>query len=213
MYCIYSGFSNSVDPSKFSGLCASKFLKIWMDNTKKYSEHEIRLFGPDRPDNNDINTITTYSDLGHIGEYLNGTKSGKWCGWTAGIIYGMIDAYVNNWDFVYKEQDCLWFGDCVGEMYRQIGTRSIIFGKSRLMEFAQSLFLVKRDFIPDIISSLAKHNDKDVLPERKFAEIPNGGTFDFGFDRDRPFNPKQFPFYIQQVTTEDFRILQKEELL
>jgi hypothetical protein len=35
----------------------------------------------------------------------------------------------------------------------------------------------------------------------------------FGYDRDRPFNPKDKIFYIQQVTKNDLEILQQEGLL
>lgn len=221
-YQIYSGFCLDVDPVKYGGLIASEwFNKIWSHNTIKYSSGcDINIFGPDMPPF-DIDTYTKiriiaeYDNLGHVGDYLNGSKIGRWCGWTAGVVFGMIHAYVNNTDFIYKEQDCLVFGDYISRMYTDIGNDGdIVFGTCRAMVNAQSLFMVKRNAIPNVIASLAQNDDKDVLPETKFGKLPvNVKKLSFGYDRDRPFNIHDDVFYIQQITPTELDLLTSANLI
>jgi hypothetical protein len=83
-----------------------------------------------------------------------------------------------------------------------------------LMGAAQSLFLVKRNAIPDIIRSLALDDDKIVLPETKFARLPVKQTrLSFGYDRDRPWNPNDSEFYIQQISESDYEQLVANNLV
>ena len=192
-YQIYSGFVKDVDPSKYGGLNADRWLNIWYSNTLKYSKNtQLNLFGPDVPYDDRflwLRQLVDYPNLGHIGDYIHGHRHGKWCGWTAGVVFGMMHAYLHNTDFLYKEQDCLWFGEnIVDQIYRDLGDKDIVFGSCKLMGPAQSLFLVRRNAIPNIIADLAKDDDKDVLPEYKFARLPNQAKLSFGYDRDRPFN-------------------------
>lgn len=218
-YMIYSGFfknmSENIKKNQYAEMDIDDWSRLWLNNTSKYSTSTINIFGPDymsEPHENK-NQIITHPNLGHIGEYLNGSRMGKWCGWTAGIIFGMMHAYVNCVDFIYKEQDCLWFGNCVDKMYDELGNSDIIFGSCRVMGHAQSLFLIKRNAIPDIIAQLSQSEDRDVLPEYKFGHLKNYKKLSFGYDRDRPFNKKDKVFYIQQVTKQDLDILKTEGLI
>jgi hypothetical protein len=82
------------------------------------------------------------------------------------------------------------------------------------MGVAQSLFLAKRDSIPDIIASLSKDEDKDVLPEFKFSRLPIKHTrLSFGYDRDRPFNIRDSVFYVQQITKDELEFLHINNLI
>lgn len=217
-YQIYSGFVKDVDPNKYGGLNADRWLNIWYSNTQKYSKNtQCNLLGPDIPYDDRfvwIRQIIDHPNLGHIGDYIHGHRQGKWCGWTAGVIFGMMHAYLHSVDFIYKEQDCLWFGEgIVDQLYRDLGDKNIVFGSCQLMGPAQSLFLVRRNAIPDIIADLARDDDKDVLPEYKFARLPNHARLSFGYDRDRPFNTKDKNWYIQQVTKEELDLLRREGLV
>ena len=216
-YAIYSGYSINPVPIKYANLHSEEFFEIWLQNTKKYSDpnSKIKVCGPDiikSIKDDRLSFITSYPNLGHGDDYRTGKRNGKWCGWTAGVIYGMVDAYVNGVDFVYKEQDCLWFGDCIEQLYSEIGDSDIIYGSSRIMDVGQSLFLVKRDSIYKIISVLCQ-DDGIQYPEFKFREIKNGKRMSFGYDRDRPFNPNGFPFYIQQISVGDLNILKSNNLI
>jgi hypothetical protein len=225
-YQIYSGFVKDVDPNKYGGLDADDWFDIWYKNTicgpnwcnDRYTYNPVYLFGPDfllvDAADYDIQNITAYNNLGHIGDYIHGKRQGKWCGWTAGVVFGMMHAYLHNVDFLYKEQDCLWFGQgIVDQMYQDLGDKDIVFGSCKLMGPAQSLFLVRRNAIPNIIASLAQDDDKDVLPEYKFARLPNQAKLSFGYDRDRPFNIDDVNWYIQQVSKEELDLLQSKGLV
>jgi hypothetical protein len=218
-YQIYSGFCENIDPKKYANHNADDWFDIWVKNTVKYTQSIINIFGPDIPkniksDSNRIAIIGQYPNLGHVGDYIHGNRTGRWCGWTAGVIYGMIHAYVHGVDFLYKEQDCLAFGNYVSKMYDDCVNADIVYGSCKLMNAAQSLFLVKRHAIPDIIASLANDDDKDVLPENKFMRLPvKQKRLSFGYDRDRPFNVNDTIFYIQQLTQADMDILNNNNLL
>jgi hypothetical protein len=222
-YQIYSGFVKDVDPNKYGGLDADDWFDIWIGNTLEHTPaSKIKFFGPDTTpigpgwELYDIHhaALVLYENLGHIGDYIHGKRQGKWCGWTAGVVFGMIHAYLHNVDFLYKEQDCLWFGEnIVDQMYQDLGDKDIVFGSCKLMGPAQSLFLVRRNSIPDIIASLAQDDDKDVLPEYKFARLPNQAKLSFGYDRDRPFNIDDAHWYIQQVTEEELKQLRENGLI
>jgi hypothetical protein len=218
-YKIYTGFVKDVDPSRYGGKNSQEFFETWYDNTRKYINDniDICILGPHAPDITGlINTkiIAEYDNLGHVGDYLHGRRVGRWCGWTSAIVLGMIHAYVSGTDFVYKEQDCLAFGNYVQQMYEESQNCDIIYGSCRIMGVAQSLFLAKRDAIPDIIASLSKDDDKDILPEFKFSRLPVRQTrLSFGYDRDRPFNIKDPIFYIQQISKTELETLHSNKLI
>lgn len=217
-YKIYTGFVSSIDSTKYADKGAQEFFDLWYANTRKYySDAEIVLLGPDVPDITNkcnIKVLESYDNLGHVGDYIHNRKHGRWCGWTAAVVFGMMHAYVKNVDFIYKEQDCLAFGNYVQRMYNDCEGFDIVYGSCRIMGAAQSLFLVKRNAIPDVISSLAHDEDKIVLPEIKFARLPVKQTrLSFGYDRDRPWNPNDSEFYIQQISGQDFTQLEENKLI
>ena len=222
-YQIYSGFVKDVNYSKYGGLHSYDWFDIWIGNTLEHVDtSKVKFFGPDATpigpgwELHDIYQadVVSYDNLGHIGDYIHGHKHGRWCGWTAGVVFGMMHAYLHNVDFLYKEQDCLWFGQgIVDQIYRDLGDKDIVFGSCKLMGPAQSLFLVRRNAIPQIIASLAQDDDKDVLPEYKFARLPNHAKLSFGYDRDRPFNVEDPHWYIQQVTQDELDLLRTKGLI
>lgn len=218
-YKIYTGFVENVDPNKYANKNAQDFFNIWYNNTRKYvSENiSIEILGPHLPDiSNTINTkiIAEYENLGHVGDYIHGIRHGRWCGWTSAIVLGLIHAYVSNVDFIYKEQDCLAFGNYIEKMYSDCDDADIVYGSCKLMNAAQSLFLVKRNAIPDIISSLAHDDDKTVLPEYKFIRLPvRQKRLSFGYDRDRPLNMNDDVFYMQQISESELNELKEYKLI
>jgi hypothetical protein len=144
-YIIYSGYYDNIDVNKYGGLSANDYFKYWYDSTiQSYDENntpKIVLVGPHKVDKSLYPNIIDqfeYPNLGHVGDYIHGKRTGKWCGWTAGMVYGMAHAYANNKDFIYREQDCLCFGNCVDVLYDQIKHHDIIFGNCRIMGTAVS---------------------------------------------------------------------------
>lgn len=219
-YNIYTGYvANETEEtgSKYADQSLSDFFKIWYSNTRRFEPFTpIFIHGPDVPDltnTENIQSIAQYSNLGHVHDYISKKRVGKWCGAVAGMVYGMMHAYLQDVDFVYKEQDCLIVGDCIGQMYKEIGDNGIIFGDNQMFRSAQALFLVKRHYIPLMIKQLAERNDADVLPECKFLMLKYSCKFSFGYDRDRPYNKLDKCFYIQQVKPNELQDLQDSNLI
>jgi hypothetical protein len=179
-------------------MSADEFFPIWLANTKKYSDAPIYTFGPEKHPS--CESLCEYPNIGHI-DYLN---SQFMTGWTAGFLIGLMHAYVNNYDFVHKEQDCLWFGDCVGQMYKQVGIKGSCYGKNKVFNSAIALMLVKHHHIPAVIHKMTEIADTKKYPEIKIRELNDATTYDFGYDRDRPFTVDDV-FYIQQISTNDFQ--------
>lgn len=218
-YIIYSGYCNNINPNKYGGLDAQSFFDIWYSNTIKYtsSDVKIRLFGPSSPniDNKpQVKVLSEYDNIGHVEDLIYKRKHGNFCGWTCGIILGMLDAYIRGVDFIFKEQDCLAFGPFVDNMYNTISDNDIIYGTCKIMGIAQSLFLVKRDAIPVVISHLFSQSDLKVLPEYKFGSLPiKKCLLPFGYDRDRPFNINDKVFYVQQLNIVELNDLKSNNLI
>lgn len=201
-YNIYSGYYEG--PSQnYGGLTTSDFFEVWYKNTRRYEPNtNIYIHGPDVPNLSDkikIESIAKYNNLGHVDDYTYGKRIGKWCGSTAGMVYSMMHAYLCNVDYVYKEQDCLFVGNCIEQMYNEIGDNGIIFGGNKIFNSAQALFLVKRNYVPLMIKQLAENNDGTFLPEFKFLNLKYSKKFSFGYDRDRPYNKLDKCFYVQQI--------------
>lgn len=218
-YNIYTGFVKNINPNKYANKSSQEFFDLWYTNTRKYAGGDIPVYllGPDVPDlsaTSNTEIIGRYENLGHVDDYVYGRRFGKWCGWTAAIVLGMSHAYACNKDFIYKEQDCLAFGPYIATMYRECEGYDIVYGSCQVMGAAQSLFIVKRNAIPNIISCLAQHDDGHILPEMKFAMLAvKQRRLSFGYDRDRPFNPQDSVFYIQQVSVSDMEQLKNHNLV
>lgn len=218
-FSVYTGYvARDLDGNKYANLNSQNFFNLWYKNTRKYIPNkDIFLLGPDVPDlslTQNVKILGKYANLGHIGDYLTNIKTGRWCGWTAAVVLGLAHSYAAGTDFIYKEQDCLSFGNYIERMYNDCKDHDIVYGSCSAMGVAQSLFLVKRDAIPDIIASLSKDEDRDVLPEYKFTRLPvRQKRLSFGYDRDRPFNESDDCFYIQQLSTQDIEKLNNKALI
>ena len=210
-YNIYSGYVANSSIQNYANLSPIDFFEIWYKNTRRYEPNtNIFIHGPDVPNvqgKQNIKSIAEYDNLGHVHDYYHKKRIGKWCGSTAGMIYGMMHAYLQNVDFIYKEQDCLWVGSCIEKMYNEIGENGIIFGNNKEFQSAQALFLVKRNYIPLMIKQLAERNDADIFPEHKFKLLKYSCKFSFGYDRDRPYNKFDKCFYIQQIKENELKDL------
>lgn len=171
-----------------------------------------------------IQTLSFKGNLGHVHDLISGKKKNHLCGWSASILTLAMMAYTAELDFVYQEADCLAFGPVIGQMREEMGKCDVIFGSYKNMPCAQSLFMVRRNYIPlfvrDYLSRGADEKERDDgranLPEDKFhaleVEYPNNYTrFSFGYDRDRPAeglaNCKDECWYVQQLTKDELREL------
>lgn len=175
-----------------------------------------------------IDVVELEGNLGHVHGLLGKEppfKPHAYCGWSASVLALAMLAYNAELDFVYRESDVLAFGDYIGEMYRQLGDGKMIFGSYKengkhKMPCAQSLFLIKHDFIPKFVSKyLSLPNDRrvDFLPEAKFGYIEASTMgvkrFTFGVDRGRPLPFDDLVWYAQHFTCAELSELKRRGLI
>lgn len=210
---------------------AEWFAELWCDNLPSQPLPDkvacIGAAGCRSPFDKDpfgpvVDFITMDGNCGHVHQLIGKqepAKRHKYCGWSASMITLAMLAYTNECDFIYKEQDCLAFGPWVNQLYKEIGTSGVLFGKCRAMPAAQSLFMVKHEFIPLFVGDyLTMPPDSVLLPEQKFAQLHRAspliyGQFSFGVDRDRPLPASESVWYAQKFTPAELRFLYDRGLI
>lgn len=161
-------------------------------------------------------------NLGHVGDYMNGQRTGQLCGWSASVVALCLIAYNCQSDLVYLEQDCLAFGPWLELAYADMGDGEFIFGKAHTaapwMEASQSLFVIRNSFLLEFVREyLSLPEDSKMLPEAKFCEIERRHPaktrrLSFGVDRQRPIPFDAPVFYGQQWTAEEIEQLKERGL-
>ena len=200
------------------------FWNRWYENTLRFADpvpQEIVVLAsggiyPPLTENQCITTQWVYliGDLGHCHDLLAGNKSYRFCGGTAGVLFLAWTAYLNECDFIHKEQDCLAFGNWVETMYAEIGSHGCIFGSTDQMPSSETLMLVKHAFIPDFcrlyLETPSEHKP-EYIGEAKFAKLEKEHPdlycrYSFGVDRSRPLPPDMAsgkPWYAQKFTRDE----------
>lgn len=196
------------------------FWHLWLENTLKYaSPQEVIVlasgtaFPKLNPEGPKTNWVYLSGDLGHCGDILHGTKPYHFSGGSAGLLALAWLCYLNECDFIHKEQDTLAFGPYVDQMYSEIGSCGCIFGNTNAMPSQQSLMLVRHEFIPELLRlylGTPHERSPDQLGEAKFDRLQkeNPGKFcrySFGYDRGRPFNVKDVVWHAQKLTPAELR--------
>ncbi len=198
------------------------FFNTWWHNKKRYrwdvnihvadcSEPNCGLYPDDVP----------MTRLGHLGYTGGGNtiRGNRIMGWSMSWIVPALVAYSENCDYIYKEQDCLAFGDWI-PVVRGDG-KGFHCGRHSQTASEQSLFFLERDFIPDFISAYLsfKQNDLEILPESKGPAAARlcGITdpfFDMPFGRDRPLTIyTDRPWYAQRFTFDELMQCKEAGLL
>lgn len=153
------------------------FHRIWMANAptgiplsivdNSHSKYASSLY---------LGGIQVSNNLGHVGGNI-GNNLPRLMGWSMSWIIPAMVAYSEGMDFIYKEQDCLAFGNWVDVLVGEANDREldVAFGVCP-HEFAwceQSLFFVRRDAIPGFVGRYCCMPDGDAvkLPETKFREL------------------------------------------
>ena len=236
-YIIGTGFFHKPENEE----AAQSFFEIWLANTLKTTAHNppetifVLSNGGCFPNTttklavnqimeNRLQIVSVKGNLGHIHALIGKeipAKEGLLCGWSASILTLAMVAYFAEADMIFKEQDCLAFGDWVRQLYAEIGDRKMLFGRVRCMPCAQSLFIIRHDFILEFVKCyLTLGTDADDLghPEAKFQQIQRMrpepvGTFSFGYDRDRPVNFDDDVFYLQHIQPSELHELNRRGLV
>jgi len=193
------------------------FFKLWMRGVMP--RRTLLLVSGENPPpytDGDIETahlmkIHLQGNLGAFMELINKQKPHRFCGWTGAILQLALSAYCDESDFIYVEQDVLMFGDCIGQMYREIGDGGVIFGSTSGQPCAQSLFLVKHSYIPDFVRLIlgeGPQSEPDQLGEQIFARLEQQNPekwkrFSFGYDRPRPLDIHDDCWYAQKFSPEE----------
>jgi hypothetical protein len=199
----------------------ASFFEIWKKNTEKYSKNYycVSTTTPAPCENN----VFTKNNVGHVGDLISNNQPGL-CGWSASVLALSMIAYNCGADFIYKESDCLWFGDIITKMYEDLGDKKMVMGRGMTshphMPCSQSTFLVKHSFILDFIQSYLSlpRDDKDYLPEHKFAFLPllfpdSISVFSFGIDRERPIIWDEDVWFCQQWTENELNEAKQKNLI
>jgi len=199
----------------------AEFFEIWKKNTERYSKDYfcISTTTPAPCENN----IFTKHNVGHVGDLINKNILGL-CGWSSSILALSLIAYNCGADFIYKESDCLWFGDVIGKMYNDVGNKQMVIGRGMTshpyMPCSQSTFLIKHSFILNFIHLYLSLpiDDKDYLPEHKFYDlymnVPEAfSMLSFGIDRERPINWDADVWFCQQWTEEEINEAKARKLI
>jgi len=160
-------------------------------------------------------------DLGNCHVLLHGIKKHKFSGWTGAVCALAMDAYNDEKDFVFFEQDVLAFGPVIEQMYSEIKDAGIIFGKCDWMPCEQSLFLVRHWYIPEFVRLFlgqGPQNCEANLGEHIFLRLAqqNPATwfmFDMQYGRNRPIDFDRPVFYAQKWTHSELDELRKRGMI
>lgn len=200
------------------------FWELWYNNTLCWSKPKpivvLASKGSRRPSSNPkVEWISMGGDLGHVYDLLNGVKPYELCGWTVAAATTALIAYFNESDYIWKEQDCLAFGNWPEQIYNEAGDKDVMFGSWRAGA-ANSLFWVRHRFIPEFVRMLLAGDERvyENLGEKKFERMQEDrpdkfGRFTFGYDRDRPLCLKQPVFYAQKFSPQELIELRDEGLI
>lgn len=212
-----------------------EFIFKWAQNIERYATPKPTIVmtmstGPIAVDCSDFLTcdfrsISCNHNLGHVGHIIHGEKNNQLCGWSASFIGLAMVAYNSGLDFVFQEQDCLAFGDYIGQMYRDLGEYGqMVFGAKMtsppFMSSAQALVLIKHGYIPTMIRNYIVQGPDGLasLPEQKFSGIeemdwPHVRRLSFGVDRERPIVWDAPVWYAQKFTSDELEEAKHRNLL
>jgi hypothetical protein len=217
-YIIGSGFwapnQTESKEKQQSYLERQEFLNIWIENILKYSNplpKQINIINSNatKPKINKFN----YSNIQWIDLLENPGHSIstdlKICGWRSSILISALIAYSSRCDLIYKEQDCLYFGNIIEQIYKESKGNKILTGrfKSDANLMAEiSLMYVPHKMLFKFIETLSNIIENEIIkpnyPEKEIAlliDMLDGEYFTFGYGRDRPINFDDNSFFIQHI--------------
>lgn len=221
---VCSGFHSKGDGS------AETFFYTWFENTMKHAQpHKVIVIAdsgakiPHWRENwkAELVPLELEGNLGHFMDLVNGQKPHQFNGWSGVILAGAMLCYCDEADMVFKEADCLWFGDCVGRMYSEIGSAAAVWGHCSFMPCEQSLFLVKHAAIPEFVREYLDgpaQNTEQELGEHKFLRMErhHPGIYkrhSLGPGRDRPLTYEAEAWAAQKFSAEELEELRNRGLI
>jgi hypothetical protein len=168
-----------------------------------------------------IQVIYLTGDLGHVHQLIgkkNPPKDSQMSSWEAAVLTLAMIAFTNECDLIFLEQDCLAFGPWIDQLYSELGDKQMLFGRSRCMPCAQSLFIVRHKFLLTFVEEYIQAGLNLKMGEEKFMSLMRNrpgqiGQFSFPFDRDRPLNFDLPVFYGQKYSPHELNELKRRKLI
>ena len=199
-----------------------EFLSLWRANTARVSDNIVIADNSEGFCTNaeaylpNCRHVRIWNNLGHAGDPISQTASTPLLGWSMSWMIPALIAYSEKCDFIYKEQDCLAFGDWL-PIVRQ-GAATI--GRNDVMPCEQSLFYIRHDYILTFVRNylcLGEH-DAVMSTEEKFRRVmeQSGGMVQFHDlpgGRNRPLPDLTKPFYLQRITPDEMQTLKNANLI
>jgi hypothetical protein len=207
-----------------------QFLDLWLRNTPEadvliIDNNEVAPLSFETlpsPGPRSVRVFRINNNLGAVDDF-KGQFRPHLLGYSAGWIIGAMVAYSENRSFIYKEQDCLWFGDAEGEIIRRAETADLVaqlgYAVSAPARVETCLFWVRHDYITEFITKYMEQAPGDGVrtPEEKMEHISTVDRrvvpFGFGVGRDRPLPLSHPIWYAQRLTDEELDALSKKGLL
>jgi len=192
------------------------YQKYWLPNTLKYSSPQKIVVVNSGSPNRKVSDLENWIDLTtNPGPHANAPRDQNLLGgWNLGFIQGALYAYSCRCDFIYKEQDCLAFGNWITESQEALETQKklALVGKLKNWpdfpgsqgDFELCLVYLKFEHIINFLNELFSIplGDMSCFCEKKFnmiGEKTNSiGEFGFGYGGNRPFVGTDPTFYIQK---------------
>lgn len=217
-YVVVTGYFNSGDA------LTEDFFRIWHDNTTRFAK-PARIFvinAASKPlDYGNSTWINLSENLFH--HAFNLPPGQQLGGFSASVMIGCLLAYHERADMLFKEQDCLAFGNYVETLYAEMGDKGMVAGPILTSGpgaglLAVSLMLIRHEYLLEFVARYLSlwPTDREFLPEHKLMEIAKTGRIvesKMGFDRNRPINFDAPAFHLQKMTVKEMEILKARGLV
>lgn len=227
-YTLIAGYHRNRDDTRYD-----TFFQTWLTNVCRLTPQPQRIIiiadSGARPPLSDchwdirvpITVINLFGNLGCCHDLLVGNKPHHFSGWTGVVLAGAMLAYTNETDMVFYEEDVISVGDVIGQMDKEIGEASVIFGNTAGMPCAQSLFRVRHEYLPEfarLFLSQGRQEFPEYLGENIFERLETQHPiawkrFSFGYDRTRPINYDDKVWYAQHWKPEELAELKKRGMI
>lgn len=204
----------------------SNFSKYWLSHILNQSilPKKIYILDADSPEeiNNNVKShklVEISKQLKNFGHGVYCSKHNILCGWARGFLHGAMQAYLNDCDYVYVEQDLLLFGkNFLENIFKLLEKKNkqicCMNGNETPQKLQQSLILVKHSYLIKYITGLLNSNNHTKSEELKHYKIIKKDVMwcQYKGGRQRKNLDKE-NYCLQHLTSEELEKLKKENKL
>ena len=159
------------------------FSKYWLSHIMNQSilPKKIFILDADSPEEIDINVknhtlVEMSKQLKNFGHGAYCAKYNILCGWARGFLHGAMQAYINDCDYVYVEQDLLIFGKNFIENVFKLMEKTnkevcFIDGDETPQKLQQSFIVVKHSYLIKYITGLLGSANNNISEELKHYNV------------------------------------------